>query len=143
MSDNSGLPKKGLRKINHILLIDDEQGVVTALRMLLEAVGYQATAFHKSPEAIAFLQSQIAAGTPLEIDLVLSDLRMPEMDGIAVLDAVKRLSPTLPFVLMSGHATVEDQKRAAARGADGFLAKPFSPNALHELVAEIELAIAV
>lgn len=143
MNDNAKGTRRKERKIKHILLIDDEMGVVTALRMLLEAVGYRATAFNSPLEAVEFLRANVAATEALDIDMVLSDLRMPGLDGIAVLDIVKKLAPDLPFILMSGHATIEDQKRASARGADGFLAKPFSPDTLHELVAEIELAEAV
>lgn len=130
------------KKINKLLLIDDEKGVVKALSMLLKAVGYEAEPFDKPAEALGYLATQSANGT-LEIDLVLSDLRMPELDGIEVLQEIKSKYPGLPFVLMSGHASLEDQQRAFSLGADGFLPKPFSPDALHEIIGQIELAIAV
>lgn len=131
------------RKIKHILLIDDEKGVVQALSMLLKAVGYQATAYHLPAEALAYIKDeQSKTGSP-GVDLVLSDLRMPELDGLAVLREIKQFCPSLPFILMSGHATEEDTRKALALGAAGFLSKPFSPDTLNSLVTQIELDLAV
>ena len=129
-------------KIKKLLLIDDEKGVVTALSMLLKAVGYEAVPFDKPTEALEYLAREHAAGT-LSIDLVLSDLRMPKLDGIEVLKNIKGSYTNIPFILMSGHASPEDQQKAFSLGADGFLPKPFSPDALHEIIAQIELAVAI
>ena len=129
MSDVSGTRR--------VLLIDDEKGVVTALSMLLKAVGYTAFPFTAPAEALNFLENNLKQTGSTGVDFVLSDLRMPELDGIEVLKIIKEQYTSLPFILMSGHATAEDQQQAAALGADGFLSKPFSPEALHAMVAEL------
>lgn len=131
------------RKIYHILLIDDEKGVVQALSLLLKAVGYNAISYHIPAEALAYLKDQQSKTGSPGVDLVLSDLRMPELDGLAVLKEIKQHFPSLPFILMSGHATDEDTRKALALGAAGFLSKPFSPDALNSLVSQIELDLPV
>lgn len=118
---------------SHVLLLDDEKTLLSALTLLLKAVGFRVTAFDSPPEAIQRLE----AGN--DFDFFLSDLRMPDMNGIDVLQVSKKLFPGLPFVLMSAHAQDKDIERARSFGLDGFLAKPFSPEDLEAIVSEISL----
>ena len=111
-----------------IVLIDDEPSVLLALKLLLAAFGYEVREFAQSQAAVTYLTDGGAC------DLVLSDLRMPDPDGMGVLEMVKATRPTLPFVLISGHATTEDIKRAEQLGVDAFLGKPFSPEQLQKLL---------
>ncbi|MCB0332095.1 MAG: response regulator [Bdellovibrionales bacterium] len=117
-----------------IILIDDEPSVLHALSLLLKAIGYECITFSQPAEAIAFFQSEERK----KYQLILCDLRMPEFDGMAVLAARTEQCPELPFVLMSGHATSSDVEQAIGNGAAGFLAKPFTPDQIHEIVAELK-----
>lgn len=114
-----------------IVLIDDEPSVLLALKLLLGAIGYEVREFAHSHEAVSYLRDGGIC------DLVLSDLRMPDPDGIGVLEIVKTARPELPFILISGHATADDVKRAEKLGADGFLGKPFTPEQLQRVLAVI------
>ena len=127
MSTRSGTPPP----LQHILLIDDEPSVLAALRLLMEAVGYRVKAFSSAAEALA------AMSDDHESQLVICDLRMPKMNGLELLAETRRIRPELPFVLMSAHATAEEQQRAEELGSQGFLAKPFMPDQLHEMVQRV------
>ena len=117
--------------LRNILLVDDEPSVLFALKLLMEAVGYRVKDFCSAADALAYLKDDS------ESELFICDLRMPKMNGLAVLQEAKRLKPELPFVLMSAHANSEEQERARALGGEGFLAKPFMPDQLHEMVRSI------
>ena len=109
----------------HIILVDDEPGVLHALSLLLGALGYPISAFSDPKKA---LSEGVPQATPNSV--VLSDLRMPHLDGISLLKEIKTLNPTLPFILMSGHASQNEIKEALSSGASFFLAKPFTPDQL-------------
>jgi len=113
-----------------IVLVDDETSVLFALKLLLQAIGFHVTDFSDSTAALKFLSD---GG---ECDIVICDLRMPLMSGIKVLEQSKLVRPCLPFLLMSGHATDEEAENARLKGAAGFLAKPFRPEEVKELIAQ-------
>ncbi len=121
-------------KTHKIFLIDDEQGVCRALTLLLQAIGYEARAMDNPEEALAFLRST----QDWQPDLILCDLRMPEIDGIGVLEALGGKDSDIPFFLISAHATEFDIERALKLGARGFLAKPFTPEQVHDIVSELD-----
>jgi CheY-like chemotaxis protein len=114
-----------------IVLIDDEPSVLLALKLLLGAFGYEVREFAQSQAAVTYLTDGGAC------DLVLSDLRMPDPDGMGVLEIVKTDRPELPFILISGHATAEDVKRAETLGVNGFLGKPFTPEQLQRVLGGV------
>ena len=114
-----------------ILLIDDEPGVLLALRLLMQTVGYAVTGFSDPLAAVEFLKG------PEQCGVIICDLKMPKLDGIGVLQEAKRLRPNLPFILMSGHAQAPEISRAKGLGSVGFLGKPFSPNQLKEMLESI------
>ncbi|MBX7143794.1 MAG: response regulator [Oligoflexia bacterium] len=118
-------------KIEHIVLIDDEPSVVFALKLLLQALGYKVQDFSNPQAAVEWFKDNIPA------DVCLCDLKMPGLNGLQVLDATKRLRPELPFVLMSAHATGEEIEQALSLGASGFLSKPFTPEELQQLLADL------
>lgn len=118
--------------LKNILLVDDEPSVLFALKLLMEAVGYTVRDFSSAADALAHLKDDHQS------QLVICDLRMPKMSGLAVLEEAKRIRPELPFVLMSAHANNDEQARAKELGSEGFLAKPFMPDQLHEMVRSIE-----
>jgi DNA-binding NtrC family response regulator len=115
----------------HILLVDDEASVLAALKLLLQAIGFKVTEFVDSDEALQYLRD---GG---ECDLFICDRQMRFADGFKVLERTKKVRPSLPFILMSGAVTDEESALAYRQGAAGFLAKPFSPDEVKELVARV------
>lgn len=120
--------------MQNILLVDDEPSVLLALKLLLEALGYSVNDFQRGMAAIEYLR----AGNLC--DLILCDLKMPEMNGIEVLQEVQKLLPKVPFLLMSAHARDDDVRRAKSLGAAGFLAKPFTPDQLRGAISGLAIA---
>lgn len=106
----------------NLLLIDDDTGVLRALGLLLKAFGYQVAAFSSPIEALEHLRSSN------DIDLVLTDLRMPELSGEDVLRAIKTERGSIPVIIMSGHATDSDIARLKTHGLNAFILKPFTPD---------------
>ena len=111
-----------------IFLLDDDSSVRTALKLLLQALKFTVTDF----EDPAALVEELKSGK--SPDFILSDLKMPKMSGIEVLVQVLQVSPETPFILMSGHALPQESRMAIDLGAKGFLAKPFSPSHLFDLI---------
>jgi two-component system response regulator HydG len=102
-----------------ILIVDDEPKLGRVLVEVLERAGHEVAHAGSGAAAIA----QIAAG---DLDVVVTDLRMPEIDGMAVLREVRRLSTTTDVVLMTAHATAQNAVDAMKQGAADYLIKPFA-----------------
>jgi DNA-binding NtrC family response regulator len=111
-----------------IVLVDDEPGVLRALTLLLQALKCEVSPFDNPRAALSYL-----IGSP-PVDLVLSDMRMPEFSGAELLRNLRQSELNVPFILMSGHATHEEVSEARAWGLEGFISKPFTPAQLADLV---------
>jgi signal transduction histidine kinase len=108
-----------------ILIVDDEPGIVTSLVTAFEAQGYHAQGAASAAEALAILDR-----TPFEV--LLTDLRMAGMDGLALMEVVQTTYPTMVIILMTGAATVESAVQALKGGAADYLLKPFGlPEIFH------------
>jgi two-component system response regulator GlrR len=115
-----------------ILTVDDDPDILLLLGMRLTAAGYHVIPANNGAEALA----QIALHTPA---LVLSDLRMPGMDGLALFDAIQAMDPTLPVILLTAHVnTPQEAEIARQRGVFSFLTKPFDSK---HLIQQIEAAL--
>ncbi|MEJ0069466.1 MAG: sigma-54 dependent transcriptional regulator [Pseudomonadota bacterium] len=101
-----------------VLLVEDEPKMRDVLSAALEGFGYHAIPASNGEAALALLERE-------DIDLVLTDLRMPVLGGLDLLSAVKRRSPNLPVVLMTAYGSVKDAVQAIKDGAFDFVAKPF------------------
>lgn len=102
-----------------VLLIDDEEEVRSAVGQSLELKGFDVTAFARAERALDL----IGRGFP---GVVLSDIRLPKFDGMALLAAAQEIDPDVPVVLMTGHGDVPLAVEAMKQGAHDFLEKPFS-----------------
>jgi len=111
-----------------IFLIDDDDGSREAMARTLERVGYDVRAFPEAEEALERLQ----AGET--VDAVVSDVRMPGMDGYELLRHVRAERPNLPFLLVTAFADVEDAVAALQEGADDYLTKPVKVQELRQRV---------
>ncbi|WP_243313142.1 sigma-54-dependent transcriptional regulator [Fundidesulfovibrio agrisoli] len=112
-----------------ILIVDDESIAVENLTHILTREGYATASAASGEEAVALLDNR-------EFDLVLTDLRMKDLDGLAVLAECKRLWPDTEVVVMTGHATVSTAVEAMRLGACHYLTKPYSLAEVRATVAE-------
>lgn len=113
------------------MIIDDEPKMVNILKRTLQKEGYEVQAETDPTKALNVLSST-------SVDVILCDLKMPEMDGITVLDKVKALQPEAEFIIMTAYATVETAVDAMKRGAYDYLLKPFPIDELKMLLARIQ-----
>src|SRR5687767_12597354 len=112
-----------------VLLVDDDKDLLQLIAMRLTAAGYAVTAVESGQAALAAL----AVSRP---QVVVTDLRMQGMDGMALFDAIHRDSPSLPVVILTAHGTIPEAVSATRRGVFSFLTKPFEPKVLLDTVAE-------
>jgi len=111
-----------------ILLVDDDDGSRAAMKRTLVRVGYTLHAFPSAEEALERLRE----GDP--VDAIVSDVRMPGMDGYEFLRAVRAEHPKLPFLLVTAYADVEDAVSALHEGADDYMIKPVKMQELRQRV---------
>lgn len=102
-----------------ILVCDDEQDIVSALRIYLSAEGYQVVTANNGKEAIARVQEG-------KVQLVLMDIMMPEMDGIAAMTEIRKFS-NVPIILLTAKSEDTDKILGLNVGADDYITKPFLP----------------
>ncbi len=117
-----------------VLVVDDDPDLLRLLTIRLTAAGYHVTGASSGEQALALLPT-------LRPRLILTDLRMDGMDGLALFDIVSRRYPTLPVIILTAHGTIPEAVDATRRGVFGFLTKPFEPRMLLEQVeAAVRLA---
>lgn len=112
-----------------IILVDDDDDLRHALVQGLELEGHRVTAFTKAGDALALLGRDYDG-------VVVSDIRMPGIDGVALLAKTMDIDPTLPVILITGHGDVPLAVKAMKAGAYEFLEKPFSSMKLAEIVSK-------
>ena len=110
-----------------ILIVDDELNIRNGLVQAVEMEGYEGIAAADGEEAWKIINSR-------EIDMVITDLRMPGLDGSSLLKKIYSSYPTLPVVVLTGHGTIEDAVTAMQNGAVDFLTKPVNLNHLFVLI---------
>lgn len=106
-------------KLNKILIVDDEQGIRSVLSDVLVDEGFEVVSVAQGRECLPLLEKDC-------FDLVVLDVWLPDVNGIDLLQDIKKLSPNLPVVIISGHANVDSSIKAVALGAYDFLEKPLS-----------------
>lgn len=116
-----------------ILLIDDDPGLLRLISIRLSAAGYDVVPESSGEKALAHLSLH-------RPHVVVTDLRMSGMDGMAVFDAIHQRNPTLPVIILTAHGTIPDAVAATKRGVFGFLTKPFDSKALVEQVEKALMA---
>lgn len=109
--------------MSKVLVIDDETAVRKALAEILEYEKYEVEQASNGPEAL----EKIAKNT---YDIVLCDIKMPQMDGIEVLEKIMSSHPDLPVIMITGHGSVETAVEALKKGAYDFIEKPIDLNRL-------------
>ncbi|TJZ78723.1 sigma 54-interacting transcriptional regulator [Chitiniphilus eburneus] len=113
----------------HLLLIDDDADILRLLTIRLTAAGYRVTTADSGQAALNRLDIE----RPV---LVLSDVRLPDRDGLALFDEIRARHPALPVILLTAHGTIPDAVEATSRGAFAYLTKPFDGRMLLDKIAQ-------
>jgi two-component system, NtrC family, response regulator len=101
-----------------ILVVDDEANYLTVMQALLEEADYEVLTALSGPEALKVVAQS-------DLDAVLTDMKMPKMSGIELLEEMKRLYPDIPVMIMTAYGTVEKAVQAMKKGAFDYILKPF------------------
>ncbi len=117
-----------MAEVTPLWVVDDDRSIRYVLSAALTEAGYRVTAFASADEALAALDAGRAPA------LVLADVRMPGLDGLALLDRLKAKLPQLPVIVMSAHTDIASTAGAFRGGAHEFLSKPFDLDAAVALV---------
>ncbi len=116
-----------------ILLVDDDADLLRLLSLRMKSAGYSVSTASNGSEALSVLAMEHPG-------LVITDLKMEEMDGMALLDAIRREFPTLPVIILTAHGSIPDALIAANQGVFAFLTKPFDGK---DLMAQVERAFSL
>jgi two-component system, NtrC family, response regulator GlrR len=122
-----------MNKKRKLLLVDDDKDLQKLLAMRLEVAGYSVATAGSGEEALA----RIGIERP---ELVITDMRMPGMDGAALFEAIRASHPALPVMMLTAHGSIPDAVAATHRGVFGYLTKPYDAKTLTE---QIERALSL
>ena len=111
-----------------ILVVDDDKNSLSGLVRLLEREGYEASGAISAYEALALLDNQ-------RFDIVLTDIKLPGMGGLSLLEEIKKRDELLPILVMTAYGSVENAVSAVKKGAEHYLTKPLD---LEELKVAID-----
>ncbi len=118
-----------LRNHAHILAVDDDEDLLRLLTMRLKSCGYRVSAAASAEEALA----KIAVDPP---QVLVSDVRLPGKDGLALFEEIRSTHPALLVILLTAHGTIPDAVQATSRGVFGYLTKPFDSRVLLEKIEQ-------
>lgn len=113
-----------------ILIVDDNPDMSTLLMEMLEVFDYQAERAGSGAEALQVLEDG-------KFSMMITDMRMPNMTGLELIQEVKKRHPKLPVVLISGYNVSDSEASAAGAKPDGFLAKPFMMSDIESLLEKL------
>jgi len=115
------------RKPAHLLLVDDDPGLLKLLGMRLISEGYSVVTAESGQEGPKVLSRE-------KIDLVISDLRMDEMDGMQLFTEIQKQQPGMPVIILTAHGSIPDAVAATQQGVFSFLTKPVDKDALYKAI---------
>ncbi|MBL7048504.1 MAG: sigma-54-dependent Fis family transcriptional regulator [Nitrospira sp.] len=115
--------------MSKILVIDDEPIIRTSCERCLKPEGYEIKTTATGAEGLEFLKNE-------PFDLVLLDLMMPDMDGMEVLQMIKKTYPSIKVIMITGYSTVDTAVDTLRMGAFNYLQKPFNPDTLLNAVKD-------
>jgi DNA-binding NtrC family response regulator len=111
-----------------ILVLDDEPIVCKRLQPALEKLGFAVDTFTQSPEAMHQIQQ-------VNYDIVITDLKMKEIDGMRFLEEAKKQNPKTEVIVITGFATMDTAKQSFQKGVFDFIAKPFKLSEIQDVVS--------
>ncbi len=113
-----------------ILALDDVKDAVILIQKILERKGHTVHTFTEEEEAIAYINTH-------QIDLAILDIKLKKMSGIQVLEQIKKISPAIKAIMLTGYPTIETAREALDLGAGEYCVKPIDKQELEEKVAEV------
>lgn len=119
--------KKKENPTGRIIIVDDEAIVLKNLRRILEKSGYIVSTCINPVKALEYIQNE-------SYDVVISDIKMPYMDGLSFLNRVKSIAPEIEVILITGYASIDGAIKATKHGAYHYLPKPFTPDQIRQKV---------
>ena len=115
-----------------ILVIDDEELLIKICEMMLKRLGHKVFKAHSGSEGLKIFETN-----KNQIDLIISDMNMPEMDGQELIDRLRKIDRNVKVLLSSGALLDSDEKEIIKRGFNGLLKKPYKINTLSEKMTKI------
>ena len=115
-----------------ILIVDDDAIVVHSCRRILETEGMEIQTADNVEAGLSVLAAE-------NVDLMLTDIKMPGQDGFEMIKRAKKIRPEMPILMMTGYLTAETIEVGRRAGADNCIAKPFTPEELIQAVQKIRL----
>lgn len=122
-----------------ILVVDDDQGILNALKVGLIGFGYRVVTARNGSQALKAVESSLQGSE--SIALMVADLRMPGMDGMKTIRSARELSPGLPAVLITAYGSHHIKREVEALGSCRYLEKPFTPEMLQRTIEELSKGI--
>ncbi|UCE67248.1 MAG: response regulator [Candidatus Zixiibacteriota bacterium] len=117
-----------------VMVIDDEPIVGKRLKPALEKSGYEVEVYETGAGALKRIEEK-------DFDIVVTDVRMDEIDGMDILARVTAKAPRTKVIIITGYATIELAREALVKGAFDFIAKPFKPDDLREIIQKAAFAL--
>ncbi|EIQ73690.1 response regulator, partial [Shigella flexneri 1235-66] len=111
----------------HLLLVDDDLGLLKLLGLRLTSEGYSVVTAESGAEGLRVLNRE-------KVDLVISDLRMDEMDGMQLFAEIQKVQPGMPVIILTAHGSIPDAVAATQQGVFSFLTKPVDKDALYQAI---------
>ena len=125
----SGQASNGL-----VLVVDDEPDVRKVVRMTLEKAGYNVIEAEDGEQAMARIKE---GENPLGLDVIITDIRMPKVDGGLCVDILKKIAPEIPVVMVTGYSDTEMAKAFLEKGVKDYLVKPVEKKKFLDVVGKI------
>lgn len=120
-------PKRPYDRTSHIMVVDDDQTLLKFFKIHLNKFFSRVVVVKSAKEALDAMKEK-------EIDLVLSDIRMPRVSGLSLLKKIRNQDASIPVYLISGALLTEEQMEEISEVADGFLKKPFSVDEIQDFI---------
>ncbi|MCB0367106.1 MAG: response regulator [Bdellovibrionaceae bacterium] len=118
----------------HIMVVEDDAAMQELIKEFLEGRGFRLSVFRSALKALEALNAAAKGGIP-PVDLVISDINMPQMDGFEFLQLAQQTMPEVPVILITAFGNRVTEKAALQEGAVAYLNKPFSLAELHQVVS--------
>ena len=115
-----------------ILVVDDEKSILGMTRLILEKAGYRIAVAWDGIEGVAYF-----AGHMDEVAIVLTDVYMPNLDGLSLVHTVRKLHPTIPIIGSTGQTCHDEERKLSECGVDRFLRKPYTKRQLLDTIREL------
>jgi DNA-binding NtrC family response regulator len=114
----------------NILALDDVLDAANLVKRILERKGHKVTPFTEEEDAIAFVESN-------EVDLAILDIKLKKMSGVEVLEEMKKRSPSIKVIMLTGYPTIETARECLRLGAGEYCVKPIDKDELEDKVAQV------